>query len=892
MKGSISRWDGLRDCNESSSSQLFSRRHNMAGHGGEHSQSLRCGRHASSSMRNNESVNDRSWRRPQKPTLSTEEEMIRDSVRILETKVASYSKIDPNSRNDCDQNDICKSLDELSISFSLDRNECKPRDHSSLSLDVLWEAGVSTIRCMEVLHPSASCKLVTKISNIATACSLLSYDYIQHSSASFHRPGSMTDLRISECASIVLQWLGDGTQMPGSTYESIDCKSSLFQCLAKILSISTILGVRDSSTKNKRSLLFPWGAEKTVNLVVVQSILPFVEKVLANASMPTITKTRCCCPAIECLYMLLRDPSVDAVSTNHQLSKHAAAILAPLIIDVDPNGQENERPNPLRSRTLKAIVTFWDYAYQLDQDNQSIFSISNGIQLGCQCLVATLNSLYALRRGKLPHPSNEVPPIEIDVAAICSQVQSALQNQNLFNNQSMFFHLLSSVCRAYPGAAARQWHLFIEQSTPLSGRSKESSSPLLLKFVEDGIVALRDKNFSDKSTAILPDALQTIVMLISAMPFSHWIAQESKLTSSLSGENYFASRVRNSTLRVIECTHSLIESIRDIVADMESVDNKVVLPAPLLDSIMDHTSKLAAKLCSILPFSGRNSVLLLPASTLVGCSGEIYVVCLKAMQNSSDCTQFYEKAADLFSHVMTDTVDAVSNQTLSPSQHWLSDSTSFELIDLLLYQGPPNQESKRMSTLSRIARICPWALVREPFNLASFCELCTIQCNASSTPDRKMSGVKLIESFLIGRRIFSSIFDSSDTSSAIVDALCPILLLALKDKEAKVRAAAATSFGYISKAEWHMLLGSKSNETSSLEWQYLDAILQLSSKRKGENNSKVRADACKAIGDICTSVMDSSSCTRKFVVDFTRKVSNEMEKVLKDECSCVKSMVR
>ena len=138
----------------------------------------------------------------------------------------------------------------------------------------------------------------------------------------------------------------------------------------------------------------------------------------------------------------------------------------------------------------------------------------------------------------------------------------------------------------------------------------------------------------------------------------------------------------------------------------------------------------------------------------------------------------------------------------------------------------------------------------------------------------------------MGRQIFSAEFNSLDTSSTIVDTLCPIISAALKDKDAKVRAAAVTSFGHVSEIEWCTLL-----RRFKLEWHpYMDEILRLCSKAKGESNSKVRSSACKAIGDICTCVMGSSCCTRELVLTLSQKMCHEMETALKDECSSVRSM--
>lgn len=899
MKGKVSRWDGLH---EKDGDQKFSSKPKPPGPGRRHILKNEW-ENISHSASGNGMPSNGKWRRSQTSNtkLTAEEQTLRDIIERLKTEVASYTNgVDSASKNDNGESDMAKSLEEISIavfgrpdpSCYLRQQDCNNFSHTpqKISTLILWEAADTTIRKIKELTTSESTELIMKISNCAAAILKTIHNNIRCSldglnkNESFQRPRSMTDLHICECASFLLDLLARDARISGIDATALrDCKASLFTCLARILDLSSILGLHEGNTKNRRSVLFPWGAEKTVNLIVMQSVLPFANSILSDASMTNYNKIRHCCPAIECLSLLLSDPSKEPQTLSPQLSKHAAAILAPLIVDVDLNGQENERPNPLRSSTLKAIVHCWNCSYQLVQEKHSDIELVQ-IKMSCQCLIAVLDSLHALKKKKRNSNENEAPPMEIDVAALCSRIQNALQNKFLSGNTSMLFQILTSICRTYPGKSASQWHLFLEQSASTSSNGVS----LLLKFIEDGITELKKWNFEANSMTALMDALQSTSMLVSAMPLSRWIAGEGKTQTRLGGESYFASRVRKSMIHVIDCTFSLMVAIRDILSSMESIGTKLIDSASLIDAIMLRTSQLATTLCFC---GGQNSLLLRPALKLVGCAGEIYVLCCKTIDGTaSNFSELIQKATSVFCTVITDTLDIDPIQTASPSQIWLSGSASFEFIDLLLTHESASTERMRMSVICRVARLCPCALAREPFNLASFCKLCSTQCKAGNS-ESKLSGFNLIESFVIGRKTFSSEFATLGIGNEVADTFCPILLAALEDGDAKVRAVAVASFGYMSVDDWCLMVYSNSSATTSnLDWHYLDAILKHCSTVE-ESYSKVRIPACKAIGDISTCVLNASFSIPEFVVAFSCRVCLAMQDALGDECTSVKSMV-
>lgn len=207
--------------------------------------------------------------------------------------------------------------------------------------------------------------------------------------------------------------------------------------------------------------------------------------------------------------------------------------------------------------------------------------------------------------------------------------------------------------------------------------------------------------------------------------------------------------------------------------------------------------------------------------------------------------------------------------------------------------------------LSAVAKRSPLALTREPFNLASFCEVCAVQCESQSDADSRILGLKLIESFLLGRKAFQAEFISNNTVSSVVpETFCPLLLVALEDHSAAVRTCAVSSFGSLLRHDWMglFLSGAGSVEASPVDWTSLESIIRLCSANE-EKIASVRTSCCKAIGDIssvCIGGMLSGegddtnanvTFLDDFVLSFTCKISEVMANALTDDIASVRSMV-
>lgn len=912
-----SRWDALQRDNKQPTTNSNSNKNNVPNN---HSSQGR-GRQSNTVSRRsgNSTEGNFNWRRRTANNVvcrneaSVEEDAVREAIHKLQLAITSKDEEEVQyciqqvatsifGMNNTVLDDPCAESAPQVVCYSTSSKVLQ-----NISNATVFETSYSLLRHIQLLSQTEeeskekTNKLILHISLIVLSC-LESFIFNQQNIQNSDNKHSISDLRLCECATIIINVMGcdrydDNTNTDGM----LTCKATLFSCLAKILIISTRNNRTQSltssntkkNTRDKRGPLFPWGAEKTVNLVSKQSALPFIESLSSRDDMETSKKVNYCSGAMECLYQLLQDPNtttwnvIDLANTTKpaaQLSKHAAAILAPLVLDVLADGKESQRTNPLRSRTLTAISSFWDWTYNNESTRDEKKKCTHSILVSCQYMFVALNALSALKKG-MTHTKDEH---DIDVSTVARQLQSMMQNERLQTLQPQFLNLLRLLCLAYPNASASQWHMFIERSAV-----KQSS---LLLLLEQGTTYLENQNIEDDCLAILPSVLCATSALLTAMPFTLWIAGDARPSFRTSGGN-LSSRVRTALLGVLECIHNLMTAIKGRISrgwlsnDARSMEN-----------VMIQLSQIAGKLCTILPFTGENSKLLKPATLLVECAGRIYVECAKSFSSKRLITRaeldqnLLYKAMSSFSHVITECLGNSSSGCSNPGEKWLADGSSFDFIGLLLSDSCwiPTLRKDRMNILSIVASASPATLAREPFNLASFSELCEVQCALQNDVNSRISGLKLIESFLLGRKrcVMDEHSSISTVTHIIPETFYPLMLTALTDNSTTIRSSAVSSFGSLLSHDWISLLHLESGNESQLEWTTLESILRLCCANK-EKVASVRASSCKAMGDISVAcICHDDAISDDFVHSFTDKICKAMTISLSDDVASVRSMVR
>ena len=611
----------------------------------------------------------------------------------------------------------------------------------------------------------------------------------------------------------------------------------------EVVSVVCGLLAREECTLHQQSMLFeclaskpglggkqlPWGAEKVVDLVVRQSILPFIGS-LETRDISYAEKANYCCPAMKCLRLLMNPPSDHDLQTNQpRLSNHASAILAPLVLDVLPSGIERRRTNPLRQLTLDALCSFWSWSYE----STSSVEQSRRLMLPCECMISVLAAIHLLRGDKMGG-SKGGNASEMDVQTVARHLRDLIAARG--DGIKMYLDTFSHLCSAYPNASSSQWQIFLE--------GYGTAPPLLPSLLEDGTSAYANNVENSELLSLLPSILVSAKSLMKAIPFTNWLASDQSPMKMTHGN--FSARVRQSIMHLVSCINRLVVAMLDHLFLVEP-------------DTWRHTSQLALQLCECLPFD-EDSLFIEPVSRMVQSIGDVYV---------KSCTNQAEIHC-ICGNTIVEILASKSGATIN--------GASLGFVKFLLDNG---EIRGRPVVLSAVVKAYPEMLTRDSSLVASFCQLCrdlSLDCKADS---RKFSAV-LINSYTQGRKRFRMRGGVLDHVAVAVfsETLYPLLQALLLDGCLEIQLEAVSIFESLSWDDWQILLRDS--------WDPLRMILN---KCHGGEDARVRISSCKTVGEVCTVCLSQNDCEEDFIATFNEFVCGSMHEALASENQSVRSMV-
>jgi hypothetical protein len=225
----------------------------------------------------------------------------------------------------------------------------------------------------------------------------------------------------------------------------------------------------------------------------------------------------------------------------------------------------------------------------------------------------------------------------------------------------------------------------------------------------------------------------------------------------------------------------------------------------------------------------------------------------------------------------------------TPARCWLSQESSMTFLQAIFdsVDSQDEQSEQSLKLLTAMLRTRP----ETAFSLwTKFRDL--LRANAAvEKSESKLRCLALLEAFMLGRRNFCDKTEDRQRTEMIVDLACFALEHTRDDTHIQCRSLSFSAYAALLARDWTIL----DREPDPL----LDHFRAMLSHCR-EPNVKVRAAACKAVGEFCShyvseealSVTDDKGRTESYFPILTPEICDSMLASLGDKNASVRSMVR
>ena len=653
-------------------------------------------------------------------------------------------------------------------------------------------------------------------------------------------------------------------------------------------------------------------AEQTACEVVSKILFPMIDDLSSISTCPSLTTST----NIYCRLELLE--SLGPLLEN---SKHASAMLAPLIQDVSTDGREYRVNNPLRRRLFTLLqqhllLTRGDWSQRDEMSHQLLRS-------ACQCLTKALLAAHKLDTGtgvgkndmnatsNDTNQSTTLSKCDLDVPAMEDFLVHilSLETHHSFRQQLLLttLKLLQAFVKKYPEASAGVGSKVLLQPQRKKLAQAENTIteqprcsfcckylldlPLLSRFAHGihlsschGTNVVNDTNEVNSrgghfEKEITSTAIQCMTDLMSTMPLRMWLGSNSSHHDATlpvpgrGGMSGFGRRVveyLEMTIHVTLClfrqpmvTGSHIDSLAGLAQSL-----LLQIPFNLVD---DHARRLqhaASQLCSSLG-----------ELALFGYQGP-HQHGLR-IQNSTADDSVQIAVIDVMITCMGGRVTPQGQLTpmCIPVRVWLSTPSGIDFVQGIIdviHKGYMEGGANVYSVISSTAKIYKLlrAILRTRPETAVVnrhwerLQQTLFELTNSPEAQARLAGLEIVEGLILGRKDFGSspprFEQDAPDNSIVLRLVSSILQRAQSDSNEQCRCIAFQVYGGLLSSDW-IVISKQTNQQAVPVLRcvrlLLSHCLQLSTTTdsSGEINAKVRSAACKAVGDICTQCLPSSS---------------------------------
>jgi len=595
--------------------------------------------------------------------------------------------------------------------------------------------------------------------------------------------------------------------------------------------------------------------------------------------------------------------ALDTISELVKLKHYACALLCPLVVDVSTDGAESVLSNPIRRNMIEVMQTSFSDIPVATVENCT--SLNDHYVLVCQrlvyhacwALISIVEAAHAIQKSnqiRLVDGAEVMLLADMDGSSIARRIRTLLLTGSQDRHEPscqrdplivdgkfdiikltriISMYLLASIARSCSFLISSHWELFLSDSdkTLLSSqkRCKFESFPLLSQIS-------RGTRKHDHEQMVA--ALSAIEELMRKMPFKQMLTianvknkplNASKKYSGHSSGLNSCSVVSRMFGAVSFTTDALVDELEASWSRLNSKRGfKEAESIPLILGVL-------RTIITIVPLDNES----ISKSLNDGIVRELSLVfsmflTLTTLPTlSSASSAIHSAAASVIMSSMGGKVTQSGSLTEIPipTRLWLQQNTKAitNLLSICCSSVHPQKGDspkfliiERLDVLQSVFRVAPWILADAEIQSLS---IKVILHTLSVNHDHKLraKGCELFTSLLMGRQDFGSKEESLEISFSIVNfQIIPAVCYCLKDPDLLVNVSAVSAMAELSTSDWVFFC--QWHDVSISAIQTLLLVIQLcmvkpsgdcikSKDRKQSSNA--RAEACKSLGKICTSVL-------------------------------------
>jgi hypothetical protein len=545
-------------------------------------------------------------------------------------------------------------------------------------------------------------------------------------------------------------------------------------------------------------------AEEMARDVVQGIFLPFLEGVSTSTPRHGLNAQLA---VLDAIHSLLKD------------SKHASAVMAPLVNDVTVEGNEDQVANPIRCRMFRALQQ------QLLTPPSNSSRDARPWEHSCQCLIRALQEARKIDGTKhhagMAHTDIDVPVVRrfLEYTLAATTTSGRLRKLSL--------ELLHALIQRHPESASTlATSLMMTSSSVLVAMSmSEKHNSECSRCGYHGtsqLLGLVHESHVDRGLA-----MECTAALLHGMPLHLWLRNERR--GGPGGQRKWSQ----STFRQ-QVSEGLVNVIRVARCCLAKVDDERII-----DSLVHLTKAILLEI----PYEDENDDIHKMASLLVEESLALLL----------DNTQHSAKVRDGMTDVLVEcmggrvTPHGQLTRMVSPLSSWLrcADGQDYSKALMLTAQDQDVAGDNSRKVLRAMVRSPPQSMLTVGVTWDLFRQCVQLQVE-SRVQGTRLAGLQLLEAMLRGRKDFGSDAPGAVDSKTLVSFVAPILQKAIASSEnSSCKCAGVAAYGALVGLDWTAL----SVEDGGCLVHVRSVLLLCDGV--GKPNAKVRSETCKAIGDVC-----------------------------------------